>query len=268
MHDIPRALQNVAAEVVPTLALEVGHGVEVGDASHKAALRLLKIRGALGDKPKLALVVDRLHNELPSLLFDRNELADVLALELGPCHVQSHQARRKIHPRGPRVPLRHRRARGTPALGKGAEVGPRLLKTLRVADGIRAELKLVAVHPDGGVLVDRGLEDVHAVVPGVVREERPVVCSEGGAEPTRRHLEARSPSELVDAGQVDRACRVPRFAPHISEPTIKEQLLVIGCQLLNSCKFGLAEGAPVIAAKPTEHGCENVCVMACAPTLA
>mmetsp|Transcript_22804 Transcript_22804/g.64088 ORF Transcript_22804/g.64088 Transcript_22804/m.64088 type:complete len:260 (+) Transcript_22804:1066-1845(+) len=249
-------------QVVAALALEVRDRVDICDALYQLPLDVAVLTVAdqvIRGHAQLALETGRLDDELAGLLLDGDELADVLALELCPGDVQCDECRGELGPRGPRgtvvlLDLQLAAWGGTlPTVEQPDQLHPGLLEGLRVAHGLGAELEFVAVDPDLGMLIQARLQDVHAIEPRVVREERPVVCREAPAVRTRGAGQAHAASRPIDVRQEGRASRVPGLAAYIGDPVVQDQLPVACTQPLDGRSLGCVQRAPGIGAEPAQH---------------
>jgi len=134
-------------------------------------------------------VLDGPHDKLPRLLLDRNQLTDIPKLERGPGVVKGDQSVGKVW--SARLSIGAvRDDHGLKSVHDRDDVDPRLLQGLREIDRLFAELELLAVHPDGKLLVDAGLEHVNAVMAIVVGKQGAVVGRKFGAVLARRDLQA------------------------------------------------------------------------------
>mmetsp|Transcript_82669 Transcript_82669/g.267591 ORF Transcript_82669/g.267591 Transcript_82669/m.267591 type:complete len:226 (-) Transcript_82669:302-979(-) len=174
--------EHLNAQVIAALAADVGHGVQVRDATHEAPLFLAVLREALQgaavgvaglEELQPLLVRHGLDHEPAGLLLDGDEFRDVAVLEAGPGKVQGHERVAQLRARGPCSGTCLPRSMA-PALKQGDELQPGTLQRLGAAHGLGTELKLVAVHPDGGILLDARLQHVHAVVACAAGEEQAV----------------------------------------------------------------------------------------------
>mmetsp|Transcript_66803 Transcript_66803/g.168686 ORF Transcript_66803/g.168686 Transcript_66803/m.168686 type:complete len:323 (+) Transcript_66803:928-1896(+) len=174
-------------EVVPALALEVGHGVQPRDARDERPflslvgwqLNELVLRVALLQEREAALAVHSLGDQAPGSLLNLHQLRNVGVLEARPSSVKVVHGRHKLgavelrrHPR--------RACRRDPHVQNRQDLRPSLLQLLRALHGVPTELVLLAVGPDHGVAIQAraGLEDVDAIAPCLLSEQAPVVEGE------------------------------------------------------------------------------------------
>mmetsp|Transcript_93991 Transcript_93991/g.271701 ORF Transcript_93991/g.271701 Transcript_93991/m.271701 type:complete len:214 (+) Transcript_93991:537-1178(+) len=169
---VHRVEEHIDLQVVTALAPHVRHGVQVANAANQPLLRLdapsdcLQLfRGVLLLKRRDApLVLDGVDDEPARLLFDLDQLGDVLVLEGCPSVVHRDESVTEVRSRWAVAPLwLPRRVR--PTLEHRTEVPPRLLQRLRAAHSLRAELEFVAIDPNRCILLEPRFEDVDAVVP-------------------------------------------------------------------------------------------------------
>mmetsp|Transcript_44794 Transcript_44794/g.130457 ORF Transcript_44794/g.130457 Transcript_44794/m.130457 type:complete len:398 (+) Transcript_44794:649-1842(+) len=259
---VHRVEEDVHDEVVAALAADVGHGIQVPNASNQALLRLdvpghilpRALRVLLFETGHGPLVLDGADDEAAGLLLDLDEFGDVLVLEACPCEVQRHEGRAELRARRALRPLRL--ARGlAPTLQHRAEVPPSPLEGLGAPHGLGAELEFVPVDPNRGVLLEASLQHIDAVVPGLVGEERTVVDRE--VLPVRPWglVQAESCGCDVHGLQVRRAGVRAVFALGVDTVAIHQKAPARSDEPLNRHLLRRAQVLRVLAQAHTEHGC-------------
>mmetsp|Transcript_15714 Transcript_15714/g.44873 ORF Transcript_15714/g.44873 Transcript_15714/m.44873 type:complete len:316 (+) Transcript_15714:813-1760(+) len=247
LQDLARPVDDLHAEVIAALATGVRDRVQLRNAGNEPPLRLLVLPplSLRVQELQLALDGDGVDDDHPRLLLDLDQLADVPLLEARPGAVERHERRAQLVPVGPEAP----------AVEEVPEGHPGVLQGFGVLEGHLAELELVAVDPDRGLLVSARLQNVNAVMPGVVREEGPVVRGEAATVGPRRGLEAECGRAHLEAAQeegpvvVQGLCppRVGFVAKHRHSPVRREELL--DCGSLRG-----AGDVPAWHAQSSEHG--------------
>mmetsp|Transcript_55761 Transcript_55761/g.181068 ORF Transcript_55761/g.181068 Transcript_55761/m.181068 type:complete len:416 (-) Transcript_55761:278-1525(-) len=197
-----RVEEHLPGEIVAALAARVGYRIEMPDAANELLLCLsvdrrlheslptiaLRLMDLLLDLRSHSLVLNRVHDEATGLLLDVYKLSNVLVLKAGPSEVQGDQGGAQLRARRALGPLGLPRSLA-PTLENGTELPPSSLQSLCTPHGLGAELELVAIHPDGGVLLEARLQNVHTVVPRLVWEQCAIVDREVFSVRARRFVE-------------------------------------------------------------------------------
>mmetsp|Transcript_18400 Transcript_18400/g.49029 ORF Transcript_18400/g.49029 Transcript_18400/m.49029 type:complete len:215 (+) Transcript_18400:412-1056(+) len=211
----------------------------------------------------LALEMHGFDNELPRLFLDRNELANVPVLELGPSYVEGDKSPSEV--RSADLAISVVRANtasasvdwqlipGLPPVEHHDNIVPCPLQALRELDGLCTELKLLAVHPDSKLLVDTSLEHIDTIVAIVVRKQSAVVSREFGTVPSRCDLKVQSPGGLVNAVEEGGASGVPGLAFHICDAIFDEKLTTALSKLVHNSMLSGAQRPHATDTESPEH---------------
>mmetsp|Transcript_2070 Transcript_2070/g.4050 ORF Transcript_2070/g.4050 Transcript_2070/m.4050 type:complete len:215 (-) Transcript_2070:132-776(-) len=199
-----------------------------------------------------SLSLDGLHDEPPGLLLDVNELSNVLVFEAGPCKIQADEAVPKLRSRGS---VGHPRLLGglIPALKHSAELCPAALQSLCAPHCLCAELELVSIDPYHGILLDTGLQHVHAVVAGLIRKKSPVVDCESHPVRAGRGVEPQCSGRSIEALQEQGAGIETSLAFRVDPATIHQQPPISRAQATHCYLLSRAEGVRVLAQQFPQH---------------
>mmetsp|Transcript_81325 Transcript_81325/g.252403 ORF Transcript_81325/g.252403 Transcript_81325/m.252403 type:complete len:230 (+) Transcript_81325:287-976(+) len=199
---------------------------------------------------QLLLVVNSLYNKPPCLFLDLDQFADVLLLKAGPGIVQAAQRPLQL---GSARPIARRLAE---ALQDHFQSRPGPLQRLCTPHGLGAELELVPVHPDHGVLLGTRLQDIHPVASGLVREEGTVVDGEGRAVGAWRLLQSQGTSGLVQVFQEGPTSAKSSLALRVQMALFHDQSTLCCNEPCHGRLLGAVETIAVLRSteEPPEHG--------------
>mmetsp|Transcript_8139 Transcript_8139/g.14830 ORF Transcript_8139/g.14830 Transcript_8139/m.14830 type:complete len:210 (+) Transcript_8139:407-1036(+) len=208
------------AQIITALSTEVGDGVQVRYTLHQRSLHFLTffaLRRVVLQGRELCFQLNGLDDEPPGLLLDVNQFSNVLVFEARPGSIQGIQDCTKF---GSRRMSGSGTVRAGTRLNHERQLRPSLLQCLSMANRLGAQLKLVAVHPNGRVLVRAGLEHVDTIVSSVVWEECTVVGRKLLAVATWGSLQSKGFSCGFYRAQKDRACTIASFATHLGTSSV------------------------------------------------